>query len=154
MIEYHLNWWIESIEKIFNFKLMESDEFFQVELNGNNWVNDHIHSKFNRIDWNWFIWWLNDLNEIFLIFLNLNELKWFFIILNQNIQMNTITISSMIKLKNNQILSIIVKSLWNRIIDKTTNWIVSTEFNWIIKQQHSHFLSNESFVSLWIKLII
>ena len=121
---------------------MESDKFFQVELNGNNWVNDHIHSKFNGIDWNWFIWWLNDLNEIFFYF---SEFEWIEMILHNlesNIQMNTITISSMIKLKNNQILSIIVKSLWNRIIDETTNWIVSTEFNWIIKQQHSHYLSN------------
>ena len=51
-----------------NFKLIWSHKFFQTDLNRNNWVNNLIHSKFNGIDWNWFIWWLNDLNEIFLIF--------------------------------------------------------------------------------------
>ena len=117
-----------------NFKLIWSDKFFQIDLNRNNWVNSLIHSKFNQIDWNWFIWQLNDLNEIFF---NFSEFEWIEMILHNlesNIQMNTITVSSNIKLKNNQILSIIVKSLWNRIIDETTNWI--------IKQQHSHFLSN------------
>ena len=29
---------------------MESDEFFQIDLNGNNWVNDLIDSKFNEIE--------------------------------------------------------------------------------------------------------
>ena len=144
MIEYNINWWIESIEKIFNFKLMESDEFFQVELNRNNWVNDDIHSKFNQIDWNWFIWRLKDLNKIFF---DISEFEWIEMILHNlesNIQMNTITVSSNIKLRNNPILSIIVKSLWNRIINKTTYWIVSTEFNWIKSLNNNIFfyLSN------------
>ena len=133
---------LNRLRRYLNFQLMESEQFFQIDLNRNNWVNSLIHTKFNRIYWNWFIWWLKDLNEIFF---DISEFEWIEMILHNlesNIQMNTITISSMIKLKNNQILSIIVKSLWNRMIDETTYWIVSTEFNWIIKQQHSHFLSN------------
>ena len=143
MIEYHLNSWIKSIKKIFNFKLIWSDKFFQVELNGNNWVNSLIHSKFNQIDWNWFIWWLKDLNEIFWS----SEFEWIEMILHNlesNIQMNTITISSMIKLKNNQILSIIVKSLWNRMIWWNN---LLNRFNWIQ-------LNYQTTYSLSFKLII
>ena len=74
---------LNKLRRYLNFQLMESDKFFQIDLNRNIWVNSLVHSKFNQIDWNCFIWWLNDLNdtnEIFLIFLNWNELKWFFII--------------------------------------------------------------------------
>ena len=151
MIEYHFNWWIESIKKIFNFKLIWSHKFFQTDLNRNNWVNDLIHSKFNGIDWNWFIWWLKDLNEIFF-----SEFEWIEMILHNlesNIQMKTITISSMIKLKNNQILSIIVKSLWNRMIDEATCWNVLTEFNGIIKQQHILYFFKLSFFSYLFQFI-
>ena len=68
--------------------------------------------------------------------------------LNQNLQINTITISSMIKLKNNQILSIIVKSLWNRIIDETTNWIIKQQHIFLSFKLIIHFFQINSIYNL------
>ena len=87
-----------------------------------------------------------------------SEFEWIEMILHNlesNIQMNTITISSMIKLKNNQILSIIVRSLWNWIIDETTNWIIKQQHIFLSFKLIIHFFQIKSiynFLPIWYEL--